>query len=55
MGLLCQMAWNQGDDLFGYDNNRVLRAYEYNAKYNLGNDVSWVYHCNTDTATNETL
>ena len=55
MGLLCQMAWNQGDDLFGYDNNRVLRAYEYNAKYNLGNDVSWVYHSNTDTATNETL
>ncbi|MEO7933704.1 MAG: LamG-like jellyroll fold domain-containing protein [Chthoniobacterales bacterium] len=56
MGLLCQMAWNQGDDLFGYDNNRVLRAYEYIAKYNLGNDdVSWVYHSNTDTATNETL
>ncbi len=56
MGLFCQMAWNQGDDLFGYDNNRILRAYEYNAKYNLGNDdVSWVYHSNTDTATNETL
>ena len=56
MGLLCQMAWNQGDDLFGYDNNRVLRAYEYNAKYNSGNnDVSWVYHSNTDTANNETL
>jgi fibronectin type 3 domain-containing protein len=48
MGLLCQMAWNQGDDLFGYDNNRVLRAYEYNAKYNSGNDDGfWVYHRNT--------
>ncbi|MEO7933317.1 MAG: LamG-like jellyroll fold domain-containing protein [Chthoniobacterales bacterium] len=56
MGLLCQMAWNQGDDLFGYDNNRVLRAYEYIAKYNLYNDdVFWVYHSNTDSATNETL
>jgi fibronectin type 3 domain-containing protein len=55
MGLLCQMAWNQGDDLFGYDNNRVLRAYEYNAKYNLGNDVPWVYHRNTTLAYTETL
>ena len=56
MGLLCQMAWNQGDDLFGYDNNRVLRAYEYSAKYNSGNDdVSWVYHRNTDAGYSETL
>lgn len=55
MGLLCQMAWNQGDDLFGYDNNRVLRAYEYSAKYNSGNDVSWVYHRNTDLTYTETL
>ncbi|MBW8780689.1 MAG: alginate lyase family protein [Verrucomicrobia bacterium] len=56
MGLLCQMAWNQGDDLFGYDNNRVLRAYEYIAKYNSGNDdVSWVYHRNTDITYTETL
>jgi fibronectin type 3 domain-containing protein len=55
MSLLCQMAWNQGDDLFGYDNNRVLRAFEYNAKYNLGNDVPWVYHRNTDLAYTETL
>jgi hypothetical protein len=55
MGLLCQMAWNQGDDLFGYDNNRVLRAYEYNAKYNLGNDVPWVYHRNTTLTYTETL
>ena len=55
MGLLCQMAWNQGDDLFGHDNNRVLRAYEYNAKYNLGNDVPWVYHRNTTLSYTETL
>ncbi|MEO7100176.1 MAG: alginate lyase family protein, partial [Luteolibacter sp.] len=46
--LLCQMAWNQGDDLFSYDNNRMLRAFEMNAKINLGHDVLWAYHRNTD-------
>lgn len=55
MALLCQMAWNQGDDLFTYDNCRVLRAYEYNAKYNYGGTASWVYHRNTDLAYTETL
>lgn len=48
MSLLCQMAWNQGDDLFSYDNNRVLRAFEYNAKYNLWNDVPYARHRNSD-------
>ena len=48
MALLCQMAWNQGEDLFGYDNNRVLRAVEYLAKYNLGHDdVPYTKHRNT--------
>ena len=37
----CQMAWNQGTDLFGYENNRVLSMAEYTAKYNLGYDVPW--------------
>lgn len=55
MALLCQTAWNQGDDLFSYDNNRVLRAFEYNAKYNLGNDVPWTYHRNSDLSYTETL
>jgi len=55
MALLCQMAWNQGDDLFGYDNNRVLRAYEYNAKYNNGTDVPWVFHRNASLSYTETL
>jgi len=48
MAQLCQMAWNQGDDLFSYDNNRVLRAWEYNAKYNLWNDnVPYARHRNS--------
>jgi fibronectin type 3 domain-containing protein/regulation of enolase protein 1 (concanavalin A-like superfamily) len=39
LATLCQMAWNQGVDLFGYQNNRVLSLAEYTAKYNLGEDV----------------
>jgi hypothetical protein len=39
VGPFMQMAWNQGDDLFSYDNNRFLAGAEYVAKYNLGNDV----------------
>jgi len=35
VSLLCEMAWNQGIDLYGYDNNRVLSACEYVAKANL--------------------
>jgi len=38
----CEMAWHQGVDLYGYENNRVLAAAEYVAKYNLGNDVPYV-------------
>lgn len=33
--VICEMAWNQGVDLYGYDNNRVLAAAEYVAKGNL--------------------
>ena len=45
---LCQMAWNQGVDLFGYENNRVLSVAEYTAKYNLFYDVPFVpYYCST--------
>jgi hypothetical protein len=32
---LAEMAWNQGVDLYGYDNNRILAASEYVAKGNL--------------------
>ncbi|HBC89104.1 MAG TPA: hypothetical protein DCZ94_19365 [Lentisphaeria bacterium] len=47
MARMCQIAWNQGDDLYSYDNNRFLRAIECNAKYNLGLDVPYVSHRNT--------
>lgn len=35
MGAICEMAWNQGVDLYGYDNNRFLMGAEYVAKSNL--------------------
>jgi hypothetical protein len=33
--VICEQAWNQGIDLYGYDNNRVLAGAEYVAKGNL--------------------
>ena len=36
---LCEMAWHQGDDLYGACANRLLAGYEYTARYNLGHDV----------------
>ncbi|MBW8804300.1 MAG: cell wall anchor protein [Catenulispora sp. 13_1_20CM_3_70_7] len=38
-GAVCEMAWNQGIDLYGHDDNRFLKGCEYVAKYNLGQDV----------------
>lgn len=36
---ICEMAWGQGDDLWGALDNRMLKGIEYTAKYNLGYDV----------------
>jgi hypothetical protein len=39
-GVICQLTWNQGDDFFGFDNNRYLKGCEYTARYNVaGLDV----------------
>lgn len=38
----CAIAWNQGLDLYGYANNRLLKAFEYVAKFNLGEDVPFM-------------
>jgi hypothetical protein len=40
-GPIFETAWNQGDDLYSYDNNRFLAGAEYVAKYNLGNEVPY--------------
>ncbi|MER5195274.1 alginate lyase family protein [Streptomyces sp. NPDC002755] len=39
LGAICEMAWNQGDDLYSYDSKRFLKAAQYVAGYNLGNEV----------------
>ena len=36
---ICEMAWQQGDDLWGALDNRLMKGIEYSAKYNLGYDV----------------
>jgi hypothetical protein len=35
----CAIAWNQGLNLYAYNNNRLLKGFEYVAKFNLGNEV----------------
>jgi hypothetical protein len=45
LGLLadaCEIAWNQGVDLYGEADNRLLKGFEYTARYNLGEDVPFV-------------
>ncbi|GFF73441.1 hypothetical protein IFM47457_10309 [Aspergillus lentulus] len=48
LGAIAQTAYNQGDDLFGYLDNRILAGAEYVAKYNLGNDVPYTTYTNSD-------
>ncbi|KAL1591355.1 hypothetical protein SLS60_012054 [Paraconiothyrium brasiliense] len=45
-GVVAQQAWNQGDDLYGYNNSRILLGAEYYARYNLGNDVPFEPYTN---------
>ena len=41
MGTFCEMAWNQGIDLYGYDDSRFLKGAQYVAKWSLGGKVSY--------------
>ena len=36
---ICELAWEQGDDLWGALDNRLMKGLEYTARYNLGYDV----------------
>jgi hypothetical protein len=53
---VAQIGWNQGDDLFGYMDNRLAAGVEYLAAYNSGvDDVPWTeywYHDVRTTLTN---
>jgi hypothetical protein len=37
----CETAWNQGVDLYGAHDNRLLKGFEYTAKFNLGFEVRY--------------
>jgi len=37
----CEVAWSQGVDLYSAFENRLLKGFEYTAKYNLGFDVPY--------------
>jgi hypothetical protein len=54
MGPLCEVAWSQGVDLYGYASNRFLSGCEYVAKYNLTNTVPYVTYNNCDNV-NQTV
>ena len=42
LGDCCEIAWHQGLNLYGYDDNLLLKGFEYTAKYNLGETVPFV-------------
>jgi len=48
MAMFCQITWNQGLDLFSYDNNRLLKAAEYIAAYNMWKPVPYTIYTNED-------
>ena len=43
----CECAWNQGVDLYGAADSRLLKGFEYTARYNLGFDVPFAPHTDT--------
>lgn len=44
MGVIGQITWNQGDDIFGYMENRILCGSEYAAAYNVLNRTDLPFH-----------
>lgn len=42
LGDCCELAWHQGLNLYGYADNRLLKGFEYTARYNLGYDVPYM-------------
>jgi hypothetical protein len=52
LGTICQIANNQGDDFYGFNDNLLLKASEYTAKYNVANlpvpfQTYSFYNCDT--------
>lgn len=38
LAVVAEIAWNQGIDLYGAEDNRILAGFEYTAAYNLGHE-----------------
>lgn len=47
-GAFAKIAYDQGEDLFAYKDNKLLALAEYAAKYNLGEDVPWTDYTNCE-------
>ena len=48
---LCQMAWNQGDDLFGLEDNLLLKGFEYMCRFNIAHEYdAWKWDTEADCA-----
>lgn len=52
MGTVCEMAWNQGIDLYGYDDSRFLKGAQYVAKWSMGGDVAYTANTRAKGAIN---
>jgi autotransporter-associated beta strand protein len=51
LGTFCEIAWNQGDDMYGYNTNALLQLGEYVCKYNvepLENSLPFVCYMNCE-------
>jgi len=51
LGAFSEMAWNQGDDMYSYSQDRFMAGAEYVASYNLGNSVPYTTYTNCDGVT----
>lgn len=52
---ICEMLWNQGEDLYSYNNKRLYAGFNYVCKYNLGNSVPYTTYNNCDNVNQTTL
>ena len=44
LGNATEVAWNQGVDLYGWNDQRLLAGFEYTAKYGLGEEVPFQHY-----------
>ncbi|MFJ7078120.1 alginate lyase family protein [Streptomyces sp. NPDC098781] len=52
MGTFCEMAWNQGLDLYGHDDSRFLKGAQYVAKWAMGGEVPFTANTREKGAVN---